>query len=423
MTTLRFPRFSATLVLVNAAALFVAACSGDDGADADGDGDAAGGAVVGAGGGTGGETLTTGGTGGMGSGGDAVATGGDMSTGGTGGDACGSTSAGGSGGAPGDPLALPDVLSETGLFEADMVTLGPGVRPFRPRFALWTDGAAKRRWISLPECEQIDTSNMDFWELPRGTKLWKEFSRDDKRVETRLLERKPSGIWVMVAYQWRDDLSDADKVPLGVQNASGTDHDIPSEDQCWGCHNQVSSRVLGFSAIQLAHDAGVDVPGTAAEDEWTLSGLQAAGLLTEAPPAELPLPGSEVEQTALAYLHVNCGHCHNPNSSVQARVDMELWLSVAGVLTGDVTQTTTYQTAVEVPASLAADGPPGGTHRVTGDITDVNDPDELNKSLIYSRFNSVGEDYSMPPLGTEIIDPAGETAIREWIEYLSTAPN
>ena len=38
---------------------------------------------------------------------------------------------------------LPERLSQTGL-------AGEGVRAFEPRFALWSDGAAKRRWIRLP---------------------------------------------------------------------------------------------------------------------------------------------------------------------------------------------------------------------------------------------------------------------------------
>jgi hypothetical protein len=398
---------TATLLLLG-----VPACGGEV-SPSSGDGDGAGG--VGTGGlapsSGGADGLGTGGlgTGGLGTGGEEMAAGGAASggtEGGTGGD--------GTGGAV-SPLALPEHLSETGLFAEDMETLAPGVRPFRPRFALWTDGAEKRRWISIPEGEQIDTSDMDYWQLPIGTKLWKEFSRDGKRIETRLLERKFNGVWVMVAYQWRDDLSDADKVPaLGVQNASGTEHDIPGEEECWTCHNQMPGRVLGFSAIQLAHDAGADVPGTPAESEWTLGELESAGLLTDAPPADLSLPGTEVEQAALSYLHVNCGHCHNPNSSVSGRVDMQLWLTVDGL--SAVEDTTTYQTTVEVPASLASEEPLPGLLRITADAQN------LDESLVYARFNTVGETYSMPPLGTEIIDPAGEAAIREWIELLAAQP-
>lgn len=388
-------------------------CGGDDAAEDSGDGDGAGG------GGSGGTAPSSGGslgagtgglaTGGLGTGGEEIATGGQASGG------MGGASGGDGTGGTVSPLALPDRLSETGLFEGDMETLAPGVRPFRPRFVLWTDGAEKRRWISIPEGEQIDTSDMDYWQLPIGTKLWKEFSRDGKRIETRLLERKFNGVWVMVAYQWRDDLSDADKVPLtGVLNASGTEHDIPGEEQCWSCHNQMPGRVLGFSAIQLAHDAGVGVPGTPADNEWTLSELETAGLLTDPPPTDLSLPGNEVEQAALSYLHVNCGHCHNPNSSVFGRVNMQLWLTVGGLDT--VENTTTYQTAVEVPAALSSEVPLPGQFRITANA------DNLDESIVYARFNSLGETYSMPPLGTEIIDPAGEAAIREWIELLAAQP-
>src|SRR5262245_45194627 len=74
---------------------------------------------------------------------------------------------------------LPERLSATGLFAAQPAeSLAPGVRSFRPRFELWSDGASKRRWIWLPPGTQIDTSDMDAWQLPVGTKLWKEFTRD-----------------------------------------------------------------------------------------------------------------------------------------------------------------------------------------------------------------------------------------------------
>lgn len=409
----RVRRLGVKVSIISAALLLIGApaCGGEETSEPSGDGD-------GTGGGSGGLAPSSGGSDGVGTGG--VGTGGAATGGAASGGADGSTGGNGATGGNGtggavSPLALPEHLSETGLFEEDMETLGPGVRPFRPRFALWTDGAEKRRWILIPEGEQIDTSDMDYWQLPIGTKLWKEFSRDGKRIETRLIERKFNGVWVMVAYQWREDLSDADKVPLaGVPNASGTEHDIPGEEQCWSCHNQMPGRVLGFSAIQLAHDAGQEVPGTPAANEWTLSELESAGLFTDPPPLDLSLPGTEVERRALSYLHANCGHCHNPNSSVSGRVDMQLWLTVDGL--SAVENTPTYQTTVEVQASLASEEPLPGLFRITADAQN------LEESLVYARFNSVGETYSMPPLGTEIVDPAGEAAIREWIELLATQP-
>ena len=63
---------------------------------------------------------------------------------------------------------------------------------FSPQYPLWSDGAAKRRWISLPPGTAIDASRPDAWEFPRGTRLWKEFSLD-RPVETRFIERLPDG--------------------------------------------------------------------------------------------------------------------------------------------------------------------------------------------------------------------------------------
>src|SRR5690606_2496033 len=69
--------------------------------------------------------------------------------------------------------ALPERLSQTGLFA------GPGVEhiaadalAYEPAFSLWSDGADKRRWVSLPPGARIDTSTPDAWEFPAGTRFW-----------------------------------------------------------------------------------------------------------------------------------------------------------------------------------------------------------------------------------------------------------
>src|SRR5690606_25435071 len=127
------------------------------------------------------------------------------------------------------------LLSETGLY-ADVAQkqLAPWVQPFSPRFALWSDTADKERWVYLPECALIDSSDMDDWSFPVGTRLWKSFARDGILIETRLVQRTGTGPhdWLMVAYAWRDDGSDADQVPLGLINAKGTAHDVPDEAGC-----------------------------------------------------------------------------------------------------------------------------------------------------------------------------------------------
>jgi len=89
---------------------------------------------------------------------------------------------------------LPQRLSKTGLFsDISSGTIADGVSAYRPQFQLWSDGAEKRRWIALPPCTTIDTSDMDDWEFPSGTKVWKEFGIAGKRIETRLLIKQGPG--------------------------------------------------------------------------------------------------------------------------------------------------------------------------------------------------------------------------------------
>src|SRR5688572_27295626 len=66
---------------------------------------------------------------------------------------------------------LPQRLSETGLYrDATDLTVDARNRAFTPQYPLWTDGAAKRRWIRLPEGRTIDAARIDAWEFPVGTR-------------------------------------------------------------------------------------------------------------------------------------------------------------------------------------------------------------------------------------------------------------
>lgn len=170
--------------------------------------------------------------------------------------------------APGDST-LPAKLSETGID-------GPGVVAYTPAFELWSDGATKRRFIYLPPGTAIDKSDPDDWSFPVGTKLWKEFSKDGVKVETRLLSRVSASKWEAMAYVWNG--ADAVATPNGAPNAVGTTHDVPAAADCEACHGGRKSHVLGYSAVQLG---------------------------------EVTFGGTAEEHAAFGYLHANCSHCHN----------------------------------------------------------------------------------------------------------------
>ncbi len=368
---------------------------------------------------SGGGGPQSGGTGGAASGGAAsggAASGGTGGSGGEGTGAVGGSGGAGSGGAtslacrePSEagPLTtnLPCSLSETGLYEADMVTLAPGVRPYRASFELWSDGAEKKRWIELPPDTKIDTSNMDFWAFPAGTKLWKEFTRDGIRVETRLIQKRATGSWYTVAYQWRPDQTDADAVPNGVVDASGTGHDIPNAEACLTCHGQQPDKVLGFSALQLSHE-----PLDASDPlEWTLGRLMDEELLTAPPAAVFSLPGTEAERAFFGYLHANCGHCHNPTGTANVQTGLDMWLKVAE-LGGPVTQLSVYQALYDVDIVWLDGAPPNAGKRIA--------PGALEESAVYQRFVSKGQSFAMPPLGSEALDSEGKQIFETWIQSL-----
>jgi hypothetical protein len=307
-----------------------------------------------------------------------------------------------------DPLAT---LAGTGLcVDAACAQIQPGIRAYAPRVSFWDDTATKRRWICLPPGTKIDTSDMDHWVFPVGTKIWKEFTRDGTRVETRLIEKQLAddsapGAWFFATYQWNAAQDATTLVTNGVQNANGTQHDIPARYECRLCHDRLSTRVLGFDAIQLDYDAPAGM--TDLED------LIAADLLTVKPAGaspHFPLPGTDVDRTALTYLHANCGHCHNPTSEISmgtTTIDLRLRTTA---LTA-VTATPTYLTSVGKPALVPYTE--NGTDFTT--LIIAGDPAH---SAMYGRMTSMISFRFMPALAVEMPDPAGQAAISAWISSL-----
>jgi hypothetical protein len=328
---------------------------------------------------------------GAGSGGDA-----GMSGAGAGGEAAGGGASGGGGSAgdSGEPM-YPALLSETGLYaDIESEELADGVEAYHPRYELWSDGAEKRRWVKLPAGAVIDTSDLDFWSYPMGTRLFKEFTAAGTRVETRLLHKQAAG-WAMVSYLWNDDQRDAVAVPDGVIDALGTDHDVPSAAKCAICHDKMPDRVLGFSAVQLSH----------AEDGITLDSLVLAGRLSAPPASALALPGDATAQAALGYLHANCGICHNAQSFVSEVTSAMFWLESAKL--GTVEATPVYETTVNQPQDLAL---PGADALIA-----AGQPD---KSAVVLRMQQRETEEQMPPIASDVADATGLAAVTAWIDSL-----
>jgi hypothetical protein len=288
----------------------------------------------------------------------------------------------------------PGRLSETGLFaDLEGESLTPGVTAYAPQFELWSDGAEKRRWLWLPPGTRIDTSDMDSWVFPTGTKFWKEFTRNGVRVETRLLEKRGSGDdWVALAYLWRSDQSDADAAPFGAIDAAGTAHNVPASNECAACHAGRKSFVLGFSAIQLS-----SLPA----GELDLAALVAADLVTTPPVEAFEVPGTDTERAALGYLHANCSQCHNQNRPEQAGArcfdpNSELDFSLSVNALDAPAKTATYRTAI-------------------GEVIEPGHPDE---SRLIEMVSDRGFGRQMPPLASERVDGSALRLLERWIREM-----
>jgi cytochrome c553 len=226
------------------------------------------------------------------------------------------------------PVA-PRFLSQTGLYaNAATLTIDSRNRTFSPQYPLWSDGATKQRWVRLPEGSRINVADLAKWELPVGTKFWKEFSFNGRKVETRFLWQTARGRWVFASYAWNDaqtvaELASESGIASIAEIADGKRHSIPSVSECRACHDSGRTETLGFSALQLSDDRDPNALHAEAltSDMVTLKALVNEDLITPRRPELVATPpriaaDSPATRTALGYLSTNCGSCHNRESSI-----------------------------------------------------------------------------------------------------------
>jgi hypothetical protein len=81
------------------------------------------------------------------------------------------------GGPPPPTKTMPLVLSKTGLF-SDLATLRPAdfLMPYTVNAPLWSDGAIKTRWFTVPADTRIGFSAGGAWNFPEGSVFVKNFS-------------------------------------------------------------------------------------------------------------------------------------------------------------------------------------------------------------------------------------------------------
>jgi mono/diheme cytochrome c family protein len=322
------------------------------------------------------------------------------------------------------PLApvtrAPARLSQTGLY-ADDGSIDPRNRSFVPQYPLWTDGAAKARWMRLPDGAQIDTSDLDAWRFPPGTTFWKEFAWAGRKVETRMIRRDDDGSWVFASYVWSADQRDAELapsagIPAAFELETGKQHSIPAIEDCTSCHGSSPAVALGFSALQLSDDRDPLAPHAepVSPGALTLRTLIAERRLTPGRTELLARPpriraDDPVARAALGYLSANCGGCHNSRGPL-ARLGFSL-LHDASAAPG----------APEPGQATTTDA--HGRYVVPGfeaESSRIVAPGAPELSTLLYRMSSRRASSQMPPVGSVVADRDGIALVQRWIVGLAS---
>jgi uncharacterized repeat protein (TIGR03806 family) len=308
---------------------------------------------------------------------------------------------------PQPPSTFPQKLSETGCASpADPRQPAPGLIPYEVNSPLWSDGAAKERFLALPDGKQIRVGADGDWELPVGTVLVKNFYVGLRRAETRLFMRHPDGSWGGYSYEWNDAETDATLLPANKSRQVGDQTwYYPSRAECVRCHTSAAGFSLGLETGQLNRDLIYPSTGRLSNQ---LATFEHIGLFEEplAGTAETrarysaPSGSDAVDVRARAYLHANCSFCHRPNSTGRGPADFRLSTPLA-------------QTGV--CNAIPQEGDLGiASARLLA-------PGEPARSILSVRLHALGA-ARMPPLASRVEDTVGAAVVDAWISSLTACP-
>lgn len=321
------------------------------------------------------------------------------------------------GGGGGTTNPFPQRLSDTGLF-TNVASLAPvpGLIEYDVSAPLWSDGAAKRRWIALPNGTTIDFHPSQPWTFPLGTVLVKHFEIETqvgnpasvKRLETRVLVNETNG-WAGYTYRWNAQQTDADLLstaatetltiqdpaaPGGVRQQTWT---YPSRADCLSCHTSAARGPLGVRTGQLNH--AFDYPNARDNQlrSWNHIGLFSSDIGNATNYVAFPDPGDAAQPLAArarAYLAANCAQCHLPGGPAPGGMDFR------------------YETPLDA-MNVVGVAPQSGTLGIPGAMRVA--PGARTQSILWERMRRL-DSYRMPPLASHVLDAEAIDLIGQWID-------
>jgi len=303
----------------------------------------------------------------------------------------------GAGGSPGNGFPLH--LVDTGCVDgSDPARPASGMVPYDLVTPFWSDGAAKERWLALPEGAQIVVAPDGDFTLPPGSVTMKQFRLGGKLIETRFFVRHGDGSWGGYTYEWNETGTDATLLAGPAQRVvNGQTWSYPSQAQCLECHTAAAGFSLGLESAQLNRDLFYPTTGRTANQLTTLSAI---GMFQTALPepigAQPRLEGTTTNQRARAWLHSNCAGCHRPGGPTPSAMDLRHGTSFAAMGVCNVVPTL-------------------GSFGISG--ARLLEPADASRSILSVRAHRVGAG-GMPPLARSLVDLAGVGTLDTWIRSI-----
>ena len=300
---------------------------------------------------------------------------------------------------------VPQQLSATGCINTTSAGAPPllSLIPYTVNAPFWSDGAAKERWIGLPNGQNIAVPDSGDWEPPNGTVLVKHFRLGSQLVETRLFMRHPDGIWAGYTYQWNGTQTDATRITGGATvNVGNQTWIFPSEAQCMQCHTQAAGFSLGLETAQQNGNHTYPQTARTANQLTTLNAINVLAPPTGPNPPAFADPtdtSRSLSDRARSYLHTNCANCHRPQGPTPTALDL--------------------RHSTPLSQTGACDVAPS-----RGDLGLANArilaPGDDARSVLLARM-AVRDANAMPPLASNVVDTAGVQLIGAWIDSLTAA--
>ena len=323
------------------------------------------------------------------------------------------------------PLSLgPDRLSEYGLFQGELAIQEPAgsVIPYDINMPLFSDYAAKSRFVYVPDGEKILIQENGSLHFPPGTRLVKTFyyptENGKKLLETRILEKRETGLeeaWSALTYIWNDEQTEAflevagGNIDIEWQQSGQlkkVNYSVPNVNQCKTCHGRAGKVLpLGPKLAQL--NRNYDYPqGNANQlvfwrEKGVLELTQSPGFLSAFP--SWNERDQDVQMAARAYLDSNCGSCHHAEGSA----------NTSGLFLGFETAEKERLGVMKKPVA-AGKGSGGRLYSIV--------PGRPDESIILYRMESTDPGVMMPELGRSLVHSEGVELVRQWIKEWKATP-